>query len=877
MVFSIFKRDLARILKNPFVTIMIIGACILPSAYAWFCTAANWDPYGSTQHLVVAVANEDEGASLEQVGSINIGSEVEDKLRENDQLGWTFYNSAQEAITSVEAGTSYAALVFPANFSAGFASILTGDFVQPQIDYYLNEKLSASAPEFTDRGAHEVQKQINETFVSTVGSTILSLAKDAGYKVEDDAGASQHALSGDVSEVNRGLSNLIEALGAISPALTHAKESVQGAQQALSDLKAAAPRVNEALGAARLSLDLARKATNQFDTDANQTLTSGSLELSKAASDAERSLAHASSELSLAYGRTSSALRSAQQVNQQMASIIKEIQKEPWAEQVKDLLATLESINRTLGTNISRLTKANEALHTTLLGTEDALTSINDQAQKTADNMQTLAGKLSREVNVPLQGALSSMAEATGTFSTLTATLLPVVEAGEHALSEVEATFDKAQDIAEKTEQALRASKDNMESLAANVNLIESSEIASALKEALNLSPEQLAHFIASPVKLSTQAVYPVKNYGSGVAPFFTAVALWVAGFVFIDLFKMRVRPDGLAPFSSTQAYLGRWLLFMFLGLFPGLIACTGDLVLGIQCEHPVAFYAVGIISCLVFVNIIYALAHAFRFIGKGLAVFFLIIQIPGSSGLYPIQMLPRFYQGLHPWLPFTYTIDAFRQTIGGFYGIHYALDLLVLLLIWVPVGLFIGIVLGRWVSNLNLLLDRMIESTDLFDGEKVDNKLKYRASTLLMSLLKTPEYKASLKQKVAAWRAKYPRLRLAGWIVIAAQFIVTFILMIVLQADVNSRLILLAVLVGGFVVVDVYLIGIVYRNEDLNAKLHLLELPNDKMQEELHAVYSTADFTAGTGALMKGKGIVSESEMTSDAAWHKTDEAERL
>ncbi len=86
-----------------------------------------------------------------------------------------------------------------------------------------------------------------------------------------------------------------------------------------------------------------------------------------------------------------------------------------------------------------------------------------------------------------------------------------------------------------------------------------------------------------------------------------------------------------------------------------------GDLALGIQCEHPFLFILAGIFASFVYVNIIYALAVAFRHIGKAVAVILVIIQIPGAAGLYPIEMMPEFFRELHPWLPFTYGINAMR------------------------------------------------------------------------------------------------------------------------------------------------------------------------------------------------------------------------
>ena len=93
-----------------------------------------------------------------------------------------------------------------------------------------------------------------------------------------------------------------------------------------------------------------------------------------------------------------------------------------------------------------------------------------------------------------------------------------------------------------------------------------------------------------------------------------------------------------------------------------------------------------------VYVNLLYALAYSMRHIGKALAVVLLVLQIPGSSGMFPVEMMPEFYQVLNPLLPFTYSIDAMREAIGGMYGAHYLIDMLILGGCFIPVGLFVGL-----------------------------------------------------------------------------------------------------------------------------------------------------------------------------------------
>ena len=158
--FAIFKRDIKRLLVNPVALVVTLGVCVIPSLYAWYNIVANWDPYGNTQGIKIAIANNDRGTQNDLVGELNAGDQVVDQLKENDQLGWTFVDSAADAKEGVESGEYYAAIVVPKNFSDNLVSMLDGNYHQPKLTYYVNEKKSAIAPKVTDTGANTIEEQI---------------------------------------------------------------------------------------------------------------------------------------------------------------------------------------------------------------------------------------------------------------------------------------------------------------------------------------------------------------------------------------------------------------------------------------------------------------------------------------------------------------------------------------------------------------------------------------------------------------------------------------------------------------------------------------------------------------------------------------------
>ena len=142
-IFRICRRDFKKIFTNSMAIILTVGVALLPSLYAWFNIYANWDPYGSTGNMQIAVVNDDEGTEIKGI-KIDIGDQIVTNLKANDLIDWQFL-SKDEAVEGIKAGKYYAGIEIPSGFSESFTSIMTADFKQPEITYYANEKKNAIA------------------------------------------------------------------------------------------------------------------------------------------------------------------------------------------------------------------------------------------------------------------------------------------------------------------------------------------------------------------------------------------------------------------------------------------------------------------------------------------------------------------------------------------------------------------------------------------------------------------------------------------------------------------------------------------------------------------------------------------------------------
>ena len=201
------------------------------------------------------------------------------------------------------------------------------------------------------------------------------------------------------------------------------------------------------------------------------------------------------------------------------------------------------------------------------------------------------------------------------------------------------------------------------------------SELLERLTGVLTDDAALIADYLASPVRMDTQVLYEVREYGSAMAPFYTVLAQWVGALLAAVLLKVRIKhPEQYPGLRPWQSFFGRYGLFLFVGLAQGLIVSLGDLVyVGVQCLHPVRFVLAACLNGVCFTMINYALVFALESIGQALGVIVLVVQVAGSGGTYPVEVLPRVFQKLYPAMPFRYAMDAMRECVAGMYGNTYA------------------------------------------------------------------------------------------------------------------------------------------------------------------------------------------------------------
>lgn len=178
-----------------------------------------------------------------------------------------------------------------------------------------------------------------------------------------------------------------------------------------------------------------------------------------------------------------------------------------------------------------------------------------------------------------------------------------------------------------------------------------------------DIDPSAVREYFRSPVKMEKEHIYPVKNYGSALAPFYIPISLWIGGIIAVAMISMRVK---YGEYSSIQVYFGRMGLFLIIAICQALVVAAGALLLQVQITGRLLFLLTAIYVSICSMLIIYSLTSALGNAGKALSIIILVLQITGTGGIFPVELLPPFFQAIHPYLPLTYAVGALREVVAG-------------------------------------------------------------------------------------------------------------------------------------------------------------------------------------------------------------------
>ena len=199
--------------------------------------------------------------------------------------------------------------------------------------------------------------------------------------------------------------------------------------------------------------------------------------------------------------------------------------------------------------------------------------------------------------------------------------------------------------------------------------------------------------------------LYAVPNYGSAMAPIYTVLALWVGALLLTSLLSTKSKDfEGSEKISVRQKHFGKMMFFVILGALQGLIVCLGDkYILGVYTVNFPLMILFSVLSAVTFTIIVFTFVSVFGNIGKAICIVLMVLQLAGSGGTYPIQVVPKIFQILQPFFPFTYAVGGFREAIAGplLSSVIKDIEILVIMaIIFILAGFFLKNLLNKKVEK---------------------------------------------------------------------------------------------------------------------------------------------------------------------------------
>ena len=697
-IWQIYKRDIKRIITNPVALIIIVGLCILPSLYAWFNIYASWDPYGNTNGVKVAIVNKDEGGTLKEE-DLNIGNDIVSELKNNNDIGWVFVDE-DEAEYGLTHNKYYASIQIPENFTSDILTITTDEKVKPQLIYKVNEKSNAIAPKITSAGTKALLKNVTATFVDKVNGVIFDAFNTLGEEIDTNKSK--------ILSVRDLVYKLNDNLDEIENVLQKADEGIITFSEFATEVNSSVPKIKE-------SLAEAIAVSNNVNTLAN----TGKEDFEKTTDLVEIKLLEVKQFIdefnSILQGYIDNRGES-YKIEELIASLndkVKAINT-----RLDSTTSFLEQMNKISGKFDNALKGLNE-LKTSVISVQEKLDSISNNVDAGFDfNSRVLGAILNtgNEISTGIDTRINSFkAEVKPLVNEIISGVIGISNSANELLSSAEKQIPTVEnlltlslDASAKGESYISEFKgkfpelkEGIQGLTIKLRDVASDENINQIISILSNDSSVMGDFISSPVELVEESVFHIPNYGSAMSPFYSILSIWVGVLLLSSIITTEVDDldNDIKP-SINQKYFGRMLLFLTLGLIQSLIISVGDkYFLGVSMESTGLFIGFSLFTSVIFVLILYTLVSLLGNVGKAVGVILLVLQVAGSGGTFPIEVTPQFFQKLQPFLPFTYSIGALREAVGGPTWESVYRDGFIMLIYGV-IALLLGVVLKRWVNG---------------------------------------------------------------------------------------------------------------------------------------------------------------------------------
>lgn len=679
------KAEWQSIWQDKKFTLSIAVMFIMPILYAGMLLWAFWDPYSQIDQLPVAIVNEDTGAEFEGQ-QLAIGDELIDKLLESETFDFIEVDD-QDIEQGLLDQQYYLSIRIPENFSQHATTLLDENPQQLEIEYKANEGYNFLSSKIGDSAINQIQEEVNEnvakayaeqlfTAISTLGDGYIEAA-DGASKIND--GAAQ--LAGGADDLKGYLAQLASSTVTLSDGTQKLYNGVISASNGTEQLVSGSTSLvngtaqladgtgSLATGANNLQSGINRYVAGVADVQNGQ---SQIVEQQQQITNGAASLATGAQNLQ---GSMQQVEAGAASIAAQVAQLQSALAQLP-AEQQQSLQATIASLQQSsqqlvagadqaaggfaqLAASASKLAEGSTAIangQQKMLAGIEQLTGSSAALTNGAASVVQGSATINEKINELLTGA-NSLAAGTKELKSG----LSEVVAGTASLNEgTSALSTKSADLAAGSVTLANGTHDLVDG---------TTELSTSLEEAgeeakISVSDSNY-EMLASPVTVDKEIKFENENYGTGLAPYFISLGLFVGALLLTNVYPFvqpAKQPTGVVSWFISKSAVP-FVVWIFQVAITIVVLMFG---LGLQPESMWLFVLTVAVTSMCFLAIVQMLTVLLGDVGRFLSLIFLIMQLTASAGTFPVELLPGKLQILHDWMPMTYSVRAFRAVIAS-------------------------------------------------------------------------------------------------------------------------------------------------------------------------------------------------------------------
>ena len=672
-------------IKYTFVSAIIIAICVLPALYAWINIYANKDPYANTKNIEIALASNDKGIDVNGK-HINSADEVISALKNNKSIEFKLLNNSDITKDKVKSGDFYAAIVFEGNFTDNMYNMEKAlNDKKPTITYYTNGKKNPVASKITDTAAENVLKSINDKYLETVFYTFFNDTKKLTSDLKDT-----NTINNSIKKLTKTRNDLANYDKTVKLFIANNKSLENSIYSTKSDINS--DRQNSKKGISNIKQDIkgTKKTIKTIKDEINKYLTN----LKNDVDSLEKSIDKLKNTTD----------------EETKQKIIKEINAK-----TDKILVTLEKLLQLIPEDSnSKITKS-------IRNTLTEMIKVCKDIKKSNSDINTLMKDIESLKQLEKNSLKPNFKTMISEFNTALELIKPILSSGKSVLDDINPILDASLKTSsginssmDRLDYVLTSSVEKIDEVLNKLKKADTDEKTKILTEFFGGDSEEYSKFFTSLVDVKTKKIYTADNYGTAMTPFYSVLAIWVGGVILVSVLNLNTNNRKFEGKSEVYTFFRKFIPFFILGQIQAAIIVLGDIILlNIIPVHPLLLFVSAAITSLVFVMLIYSLAISFGDIGKGIVVFIMVLQISGSSGSFPIELLPEVFEKIYRFFPFPYAINAMREALCGVYNYDFIIYLGQLFIFFI-VGIIIGLVIRRPFIKVNSFVNEKLEETEV-------------------------------------------------------------------------------------------------------------------------------------------------------------------